>query len=270
MPRVAVVIATHRRPALLAEALASVAAQTFCDFETVVAEDGGTEETARIVAASGAPGARHVPLGFCGRSGAVRNEALRRVSTPLVAFLDDDDLWLPRRLEVHVAALEAVPSAGLVFGPVRRFGDVEGTWPRQVPQRVDLARLLRGNCVPLSSVLARREALERAGLFPDTAELAQDYELWLRVARSQVLVGHPEPLVRYRVHAGGISRRKALEVEAVAAILERLESEWDLPPRLLAPARRGLLRSRARLASGFREAIRLRARSLAPAAFLRD
>jgi len=269
VPRVAVVIATHRRPALLAEALSSVAAQTFRDVETVVAEDGGTEETARVVAASGAPGARHVPLAFCGRPGPVRNEALRRVSSPLVAFLDDDDLWLHRRLEAHVAALEAAPAAGLVFGPIRRFGDEEGTWPRHVPPRVDLARLLRGNCVPLSSVLARQEALERAGLFPDRAELAQDYELWLRVARSHVLVGHPEPLVRYRVHTGGISRKKALEVEAVAAILTRLESEWDLPPRLLAPARRGLLRSRARLAPGLREAIRLRALSLAPGPFLR-
>lgn len=269
MPRVAVVIATHRRPALLAEALASVAAQTFRDFETVVAEDGGTEETARIVAASGAPGVRYVPFAFCGRPGPVRNEALRRVSSPFVAFLDDDDLWLPRRLEVHVAALEAVPEAGLVFGPVQRFGDAAGTWPGDVPPRVDLARLLRGNCVPLSSVLARREALERAGLFPDRAELAQDYELWLRVARSHVLVGHPDPLVRYRVHAGGISRRKALEVEALAAILERLESEWDLPPRLLAPARRGLLRARARLAGSVWETVRLRALSVAPRPILR-
>jgi glycosyltransferase involved in cell wall biosynthesis len=269
VPRVAIVIATHRRPALLAEALESVAAQTFRDVETVVAEDGGTEETARIVAASGAPGVRHVPLAFCGRHGAVRNEALRQVSSPLVAFLDDDDLWLPRRLEVHVAALEAVPSAGLVFGPVRRFGEREGTWPRHVPPRVDLALLLRGNCVPLSSVLARREALEGAGLFPESTEATPDYELWLRVARSRLLVGHPEPLVRYRVHAGGMSRRKALEVEELAALLTRLESEWDLPPRLLSPARRGLLRSRARLAPGLGEAIRLRALSLAPGPVLR-
>lgn len=269
MPRVAVVIATHLRPALLAEALSSVAAQTFRDVETVVAEDGGTEETARVVAASGAPGVRYVPLAFRGRHGAVRNEALRRVSSPLVAFLDDDDLWHPRRLEAHVAALEAVPAAGLVFGPVRRFGDAEGTWPRHVPRRVDLARLLRGNCVPLSSVLARREALECAGLFPEETEATPDYELWLRVAQTRLLVGHPETLVRYRVHSGGMSRRKALEIEELTALLARLESEWDLPPRLLAPARRGLLRSRARLAPGLREAIRLRALSLAPGPFLR-
>lgn len=269
MPRVTVVVATHRRPALLAEALASVAAQTFRDFETVVSEDGGTDETARVVATSGAPGARHLPLAFRGRHGAVRNAALRRISSPLVAFLDDDDLWHPRRLEAHVAALDAVPSAELVFGPVRRFGDRAGTWPRRVPSRVDLPRLLRGNCVPLSSVLARRKALERAGLFPEGTEATPDYELWLRVARSRPLVGHAEPLVRYRVHAGGMSRRKALEVEELAALLSRLESEWDLPPRLLSPARRGLLRSRARLANGLAEAFRLRALSLAPGPILR-
>lgn len=264
MPRITVVVATHRRPALLAEALASVAAQTFRDVETLVAEDGGTEETARVVADSGAPGARHLPLPFRGRHGAVRNEALRQAASPLVAFLDDDDLWLPRRLEAHVAALEASPTAGLVFGPVERFGDARGTWPRRVPATVDLARLLRGSCVPLSAVLARREALEEAGLFPEGTEATPDYELWLRVARTHPLLGHPEPLVRYRVHAGGMSRRKALEIEELGSLYDRLEAGWDLPPRLLSPARRGLLRARARLAPTLLEAALFRARSLAP------
>lgn len=264
MPRITVVLATHRRPALLAEALASVAAQTFRDLETLVAEDGGTEETARVVAASGAPGARHLPLGFSGRHGAVRNAALRQASSPFVAFLDDDDLWLHRKLEAHLAALEAAPWAGLVFGPVLRFGEAQGPWPRRVPPRVGLARLLRGNCVPLSSVLARREALEEAGFFSEEAEVTPDYELWLRVARTRPLAGHPEPLVRYRVHAGGLSRRKELEIEEVAALYDRLEAEWGLPARLLSPARRGLFRARARLAPTLVEALRLRALSLRP------
>lgn len=128
MPSVCVVLATHRRPGLLAGALASVAAQTFRDVETLVAEDGGTEETARVVADSDAPGVRHLPFPFRGRHGAVRNAALRLTAAPLVAFLDDD-LWLPRRLEARVAALEAAPTAGLAFGPVRRFGEARGAWP---------------------------------------------------------------------------------------------------------------------------------------------
>ncbi len=262
VPRVCAVLATHRRPELLAGALASVAAQTFRDFETLVAEDGGTEETARVVARSRVPGVRHLPLPSSGRHGAVRNAALRLTSAPLVAFLDDDDLWLPRRLEEHVAALEAVPAAGLVFGPVQRFGESRGPWPRRVPPRVDLARLLRGNCVPLSAVLARREALEEARLFPEGTEATPDYELWLRVARRRPLAGHPEPLARYRVHAGGMSRWKALELEELSALYDRLEAEWSLPPRLLSPARRGLLRSRARLSASAGEALSLRVRAL--------
>lgn len=264
MPRVSVVVSTHRRPALLAEALATVAAQTFRDVETLVAEDGGTEETARAVAESGAPRARHLPLPFSGRHGRVRNAALRAASAPLVAFLDDDDLWLPRRLEAHVAALDAEPAAALAFGPVLRFGEASGVWPRRVPPRVDLPRLLRGNCVPLSAVLARREALEEAGLFPEAAEVAPDYELWLRIARRHALVGVADTLVRYRVHGGGLSRRKALELAELAALYDRIEAEWGLPPRLLAPARRGLLRARARLAPTRREALALRLRALLP------
>jgi glycosyltransferase involved in cell wall biosynthesis len=262
VPRVTVVVATHRRPSLLAEALASVAAQTFRDVETFVVEDGGTEETARVVAASDAPGVLHLPLPFRGKHGAVRNSALRQASSPLVAFLDDDDLWLPRRLEEHVAALGGCPEAGLVFGPVVRFGEASGVWPRRVPERVDLARLLRGNC-------ARREALEAAGLFPETSEATPDYELWLRVARTRPLVGSPEPLARYRVHAGGMSRRKELEIEELAAIYDRLEAEWSLPTRLLSPARRGLLRARSRLAPTLAETLRLRARALGPGALRR-
>ena len=264
MPRVSVVVATYRRPDLLREALASVAAQTFRDLETIVAEDGGTEETARVVAESGAPAAKHLALPFAGRHGRTRNEALRLVRSPLVAFLDDDDLWLPERLARDVAALEAAPEAGLVFGPVARFGERGDVWPRRVPPRVDLPRLLRGNCVPLSAVLARREALEEAGLFPEETEATPDYELWLRIARRRPLAVVDGPLVRYRLHAGGMSRRRALEVAELAALYDRLEAEWALPSRLLSPARRGLLRARARLAPTRREALGLRLRALLP------
>lgn len=256
MPRVSVLVPTYGRPGLLLETLGSVRAQTFADFECVVADDGSSPPAAEGVAplASTDPRFRVLTLPHSGSHGRVRNAALAASSGPLVAFLDDDDVWLPDALAGAVAALDAEPDVALVFGQVERFGEGSGLFPRRVPTRPTLARLLEGNPIPCSTVVARREALESAGPFREDLAIT-DYAMWLAVRRRAPIRGLDRVQARYRVHAGAMSARRDLEAAELTRLYDELEREWQLPRRVLAPGRRGVHRLRARLAPDLASAL---------------
>lgn len=267
VPRVAVVVPTFEREAFLAEALASLLSQAFGDWECVVVDDGGVDGTEALLSrlSRGGSRLRYLRLPHTGSHGRARNAGIRATAAPLVAFLDDDDLLPPGALAGRVELIERFPDAPAAFGRVELFGERTGTWPRDLAAgRVDLRRLLLGNLVPLSTVVARREALEAAGLFPEEPVATPDYELWLRLARVAPLAATPAVLARYRVHPGNIRLRKAIELDELTRLYDRLEREWGLSPALLRPARRGLLRQRARLAASRRERLALGLRSLLP------
>ena len=267
MPRISVVVPTHNRETFLSEALESLAGQTLRDWECLVCDDGSTDGTRQMVISLARRDGRFrlLALPHLGKHGAVRNRGIRSANSAVVAFLDDDDLLLPGTLDAQLRALQAVPDAPFVFGRLERFGGGAGTWPRRsLGGRLGLAELLRGNVVPLSTVAARHDALLAAGLFPEATEATPDYELWLRMVRSAPAAVLDAVLVRYRVHGGNISARRSLEAEELVSLYDRLEAEWGLPPALLAPGRRGVLRTRARLADRPGEKLRLWIRALSP------
>jgi teichuronic acid biosynthesis glycosyltransferase TuaG len=257
-PLVSVIVPTWNRPVLLAEALASVRAQTFADWECVVADDGSTDETPSVAErfAREDPRFSLVQLSHSGSHGRARNAGIAGSRGPLIAFLDDDDLWREEKLARQVAALAEAPEAALVFCRVERFGEGTGLWPRRAREkRPSFERLLLGNFIPCSTVLARRAALGAAGLFPEGVVATPDYELWLLMARAAPILAMPDALCRYRVHEGNMSQQKALEFEELDALYTRLAREGGIPPRVLATARRGLARQRARAAPSFVEAL---------------
>lgn len=136
LPRVSVVIPTRSRPALLRRAVDSVLAQTFTDLELLVVVDGPDSETENLLAAQSDSRLRFVihPTGRGG--GAARNTGVREARAPWVAFLDDDDLWLPRKLEVQLSGLgDPRPVIGFTR-LVARAPRGDYIWPRR-PPRVD-------------------------------------------------------------------------------------------------------------------------------------
>src|SRR5688572_3255537 len=106
-PLVTVVIPTWNRARLVLEAVASVAAQTYPHWELVVADDGSTDDTRARLLALAEPRLRVVSLEHGGSSSVVRNRGAAAAKGSLLAFLDSDDLWLPRKLELQVAARAA-------------------------------------------------------------------------------------------------------------------------------------------------------------------
>jgi glycosyltransferase involved in cell wall biosynthesis len=250
-----VILPTFNRAGLLLRALDSIQAQSFPDWDCVVVDDGSSDETPDVVASRGAadPRIRAMRIEHGGTPGRSRNAGIAGSCGELVAFLDDDDEWLPGKLERQLSVFDEEPGAGLAFSRVERFGDEHRPWPRVLPERPELRTLLASNFIACSTVVARRSALERAGPFDESLPFAQDFDLWLRILRRDPIRGIPEVLARYRVDRPRQTRELPDEREAVARIIEKFRDE--VPASFLRPWRRRIHRGRARAAESFGESL---------------
>ena len=247
------VIPTHNRSAFLKEALASVCAQTLTDWECLVVDDGSSDDTASVVSALAAVDrrVRYACQEASGTPSSPRNRGIRETSAPLVSFLDDDDIWLPGKLALQVELLDTEPDVAFTFGQVRQFGAEKNIWPDlRLPDRPSFDQLLAENFVPLSTVMVRRSVVESVGMFNEELSIAEDYELWLRLALQAPMRAVPDILCRYRVHPGGVTRTSTKELDVMEGIYDRFQREHQIAARRLRPGRRGVHLRRARQARG--------------------
>ena len=180
-PLVSVIIPTYNRVALLREAVDSVLRQGYEPLELIVVDDGSTDATSAALRT--VPRVRVVRQQHTGMPGQVRNAGARLARGELLAFLDSDDLWLPHKLTVQVAAAAA---AGSAISHTRERWLRDGRTISQRRQRCrrsgDLfAESLRKCIIGPSTVLLRRDVFAHAGGFREDLEIAEDYELWLRL-----------------------------------------------------------------------------------------
>ena len=212
---VGVIVPVHGFAPYLAEALDSVLAQEPAPTAVVVVDDASPEPL--VLHPDHAPHCVLVRRDACGGPAAARASGLAALAadeTPFVALCDADDAWLPGKLGAQLAALERVPDAGGCFGRARIVGaDGRATGERWRELRPglhagsELVELLYAtNPIPTSSVMLRRAALDGAGGFHSPVRLAEDWDLWLRLAASSGgFVCMAETLVRYRRHPGGLT-----------------------------------------------------------------
>lgn len=252
-PLVSVVIPTYNRGELLTEAVESVLAQTYGRFELLVADDGSTDGTPAQMAVFRDPRIRHLRLIHSGRPSVARNQALRDAGGELIAFLDDDDLWLPDKLEKQVTLLSRIPQADFVYTDIRRLSD-DGSVSDPVLQPWDkwhgkiFDRLLLNSFLFVSTVIVRRAVLEKTGLFDETLAAIEDFDLWLRVTFVASAAYLDEPLVVIRRHGGGISGRRQLLVhENMLLVLGRARERFPLTLEQRFRLRRAVARAHTRL-----------------------
>jgi glycosyltransferase involved in cell wall biosynthesis len=213
MPEVSVVIPAYNASATLAETLASVSAQTFEDFEVIVVDDGSSDNTASVAADTGDSRIRVMSVPNRGVARA-RNHGISQGQSTFVAFLDADDLWEHRKLELQVAALHSQPDAGLCVTLAVRIDaqsrDI-GTMPLLQTDDVGEALLRHSMIVGcLSSGVVRRTTLDQVGVFDPRFSQCADWDLWLRMSTATRFAVVTEPLVRYRTSPGNMSSNIAL------------------------------------------------------------
>jgi glycosyltransferase involved in cell wall biosynthesis len=189
------------------DAVASILGQTLADLELIVVDDGSTDGTAVALGAVRDPRLRIVGQDHAGLTRSL-NRALAVARAPLVARLDADDTARPDRLARQAALLAAHPDVGLVGTGALEI-DAAGRPVRTVvPPRDDASIrrvLIRANPFVHSSVMFRRAVVERAGGYDERLPVAQDYDLWLRLATLTRFANLPEPLVVRRLLAGRVS-----------------------------------------------------------------
>lgn len=206
-PSVSVVMPTFNRMPFLPPALESLWAQTFRDWELIIADDGSDAETRRFLSTlEQPPRIRVLWLPHSGRPGVARNAALRVVRGEYVAFLDSDDLWLPQKLERQMASLRSHPQCQWSYTSfaVVRGGGAKTPTVREGQRAVSgwiLEKMLRNETlIALPSVVVSQALLARVGAFDEDLVMCEDDDLWLRLAMQSEIDGVDEPLTLVRRH----------------------------------------------------------------------
>jgi glycosyltransferase involved in cell wall biosynthesis len=207
MPLVSVVLTSYNHARYLSQAIESVLAQTLKDIEVVAIDDASRDESPAILQRY-ADRVKVIQHETNRGTYASLNEGIAHTSAPCIAILNSDDLWLPEKLEKQVAVMESDARIGLVhtaFRPIDADGNPIDGNPLGVrfhpnPQGDLLAELLTRNLFITSSVLFRRECLERCGWFEERLFGMGDWDMWLRIAEYYRIGYVPEVLTLYRIH----------------------------------------------------------------------
>lgn len=272
MPRVTVVIPAWNAARFLPDALASVRAQTWRDFETVVVDDGSTDASCEVVERD----FPEVRLFRRQRGGpaAARNLAVARGSGELIALLDADDAWHREKLALEIERLDASPDAVLV-GCLAEDWDGRPIGVDVLPEGDLTGRLVSGNFLVNSSVIMRRQIFDRCGGLDEDPALigVEDYALWLEASLFGPLAAVNRRLVRLRRYEGSLSSDPLSQWRRIDHALAKLgrRPEGARWAREISQSRAQLqlVIARAELGRGCREearaALRVR-RALDPAA----
>jgi glycosyltransferase involved in cell wall biosynthesis len=211
-PSVSVIIPAWGVAHLVGEALASLQAQGFRDWEAIVVDDDAPDDVAGAVApfAANDPRIRFLPTPHGGVS-AARNHAIAAARAPLVALLDGDDILWPHYLERMVAAISVAPDLGFVSCDALYHGQPsrEGRRFSEFHSQADeptLEAVLERRFNVFITVIMRREAIDALGGFDETLTTNEDLDLWLRMLGAGWRAGYvAEPLATYRRRPGSLS-----------------------------------------------------------------
>ena len=227
-PRITVALSVYNGERFLAEAIDSVLAQSFEDFEFLILDDGSQDSTRTIILDHAARDARIRPILRENRGlVASLNQLLTEARAPLVARMDADDICLPERFARQVAYLDAHPAVG-VLGTWTEDIDESGA-PHPVVTRdhpctheAFLAAVEHG--LPLlchPAVTYRRDVVLSVGGYHGAFKHCEDLDLWLRLAAVTRIANLPERLLRYRHYEQQVSSRHAT-VQQIGAAVARL------------------------------------------------
>lgn len=228
-PKISVVMPVYNGEAYIQDALNSVLAQTLTDFELIVVNDGSTDDTLSIVQSYDDPRIRVLSHQVNRGIAFSRNEGVDAANGQYIAMLDSDDVAIPNRLEVQAAFLDEHWDVGIVGSWVEVVGE-DGfssgdIWRFETSSDRLPVALLFHNCFAQSSVMMRRDLLGKSP-YRQAYPPAEDYDLWTQLATVTRLANIPRPLVQYRYHSEGTSRKKAAITEESASkiIVTQLES----------------------------------------------
>ncbi|MEW6125985.1 MAG: glycosyltransferase [Acidobacteriota bacterium] len=208
-PLVSVIIPTYNNARFLSECLDSILHQTYGNFEILLVDDGSTDDTEAVIQPY-LESLRYFRKANGGPSSA-RNLALTQARGEFIAFQDADDIWVKDKLELQVDYLRQNAHVGVVFTDSARFDTEGGFRPSfretygYVPNENIFEELLVNHFIAMPSVMVRRRCLDEVGLFDESLTGAEDYNLYLRLAKKYQFGFLDKVLVHVRLHGASLS-----------------------------------------------------------------
>lgn len=225
-PGVSVIIPTYNRAWVLNEAIDSVLAQDFRDFELIVVDDGSTDNTGQIL------DSYHQDLMVIRQPNrgvsAARNRGIAAASGGLIAFLDSDDLWLPRKLSSQIDFFNSNPDA--VINQTEEIWIRDGVRVNPKARHRKLSGMIFEPSLALclvspSAVMMKRSLFDEVGLFDEDLPACEDYDLWLRISwRYPVHLIETPLIIKRGGHADQLSKAPGLDKFRIQALKKVIES----------------------------------------------
>jgi len=224
-PLVSVIIAAFQQPAFLNEALRSVAAQTYQNIETIVVDDASGEQYTSQYQIP--PNARLIVHERRGKAAAItRNTGISAATGHYLAFLDQDDVWVPQKLAWQVEIMQSRPELVMTFGHFRWVERDLKEFADQIdPPELDgdpLRDMLFRNYIECpSQVMIRRDAMEKIGLFDPTIRGTAAWEFYIRAVAAGPVVSDPRVMTLYRQHPAQWSQDSLMMRKGSARTMEK-------------------------------------------------
>lgn len=245
MTQVTVIIPTYNCAEFVTDAVHSVLAQTYKNYEILVIDDGSTDNTRKVLSSYIE---RCLIKYICQENkglACARNTGIKNASGDFIALLDADDLWLPYKLEVQMPAFQLSPKIGIVHADRCKFMD-SGEFFRPIRENFsdefikrhsgDLfeACFLREIFISCPTAVIRKECFDKVGLFDENlAKLGfEDSEMWLRILRHYEAYHVNKAVALYRVRPNSMSKNRKKMIEAHKYLVEKISKQYNLSPEL--------------------------------------
>lgn len=228
MPDFSVIIATYNRAAYLEECLISLVGQTYKNFETIVVDDGSTDNTEEIINSFvNQLNLRYFKIPNSGFPGKPRNIAVENSTANWLCFLDSDDKWTKDKLQFCLPYLN---DYDVIYHKLKYFGDGKPFYRINIPSRqvqspVFIDLMTMGNSIALSSSLIRKDVfLKVKGFFDENASIGglDDYDLWLKTSlitdRFKFI---PKTLGLYRIHQSNMTENSSVQIEKIETVYNK-------------------------------------------------
>lgn len=250
--QVSVIIPTYNRAHLVGRAVQSVLNQTYQNFEVIVVDDGSVDNTEEVVKNFNNEIIRYIRHKENGGGAAARNTGIREAEGEYIAFLDDDDEWLPEKLKKQISLFDDKSSElGVVYAGLIRVDETGEYVGKQhicvpdihVPEKrgwiyEDL--LLKDYVGTTSTVLVKKECFEKVGLFDESFSGAEDWDMWIRIAKIYQFDFIESPLIKYHRHANRVTTNLEAKIKDRVMVLNKFFSEIASKRRIYSEHRYGI------------------------------
>ncbi len=208
--RVSVIVRTRDRPRLLEEALASLALQTWRNFEVLVVDSGVSDASAVLAGFADRLTLKHLRIGQQTGRGRALNAGIEAAEGEWICYLDDDDLVYPEHLETLTGAMQQGTHQVVYLDcySVTLRKDADGAWQR-LDRRLAFSRdfsaecLVMGNYLPIHTVMHTRAAIDEAGTFDESLPVYEDWDMWIRLSLRQPFAHVARATCEYRFRLDG-------------------------------------------------------------------